>query len=258
MNTSNATDATTRFSNRVSYYVKYRPSYPAEIVEFLSQRLSLSPTSVIADIGSGTGILSELFLNNGNQVYGVEPNLEMRQAAELLLENHPNFISINGSAEITTLENHSVDFIVAGQAFHWFDGIKSRQEFQRILKPGAWVVLIWNDRQTESTPFLRAFEAFLQEFSTDYQQINHKNVDDRILSHFYGSSHYQQYTFPNQQIFDYEGLLGRVLSSSYIPMSGDLNYDSMLAALEQLFARYQEQNQVSFIYDTRLFYGQLR
>lgn len=257
MTSPQATNATTRFSNRVSYYVKYRPSYPVEIVEFVGQQLGLSPNSVIADIGSGTGILSELFLKNGNPVYGIEPNPEMRQAAESLLEQYPNFTSINGSAEITTLENHSIDFIVAGQAFHWFDRVKSRQEFQRILKPGAWVILIWNDRQTETTAFLQGFEAFLREYSTDYEQVNHKNVDEDALKQFYDSHHYQDKIFPNQQVFDYQGLVGRVLSSSYIPLDNDSRYQQMLNALSSLFMAHQDNNQVSFIYDTRLFYGQL-
>ncbi len=254
---SHSANSTTRFSNRVEYYVKYRPTYPPEIIDFLTKTINLSSNSVIADIGSGTGLLAELFLRQGNPVFGVEPNLEMRQAGEEFLQHYPRFTSIDGTAEATTLADRSIDVIVAGQAFHWFNVAQCQPEFQRILKAGAWVVLIWNERQTETTPFLRAFEAFLHNFSTDYQQIDHRNVDHQLLTTFFGGTHYQLQTFPNQQVFDYDGLLGRVLSSSYIPMPGDANYQPMLTTLEKLFAQYQEQNQVAFLYDTKVFYGQL-
>lgn len=257
MNSPPANNATTRFSNRVQYYVKYRPTYPPGIIEFLGQTIGLTTQSVIADIGSGTGLLSELFLKHGNLVYGVEPNLEMRQAGEVLLKDYPNFYSINGSAELTTLSAETIDVIVAGQAFHWFDVAQCRQEFQRILKPGAWIALIWNERQTDSTPFLQAFEAFLHRFSTDYQHVNHKNVDADVLRAFFGGDHYQLQTFPNTQVFDYAGLEGRVLSSSYIPLDDDPNYEVMLTTLKQLFTDYQAKETVSFLYDTRVFYGQL-
>ena len=148
---------TERFSNRVENYVKYRPNYPKKIISFLEKEIGLSSSSIIADIGSGTGISSEMFLKNGNIVYGVEPNKEMREAAERLLAEHPNFKSINGTAEDTTLAANSIDILSAGQAFHWFDVIKTEIEFKRILKNGGWVVLVWNERETNSSLFLKAY-----------------------------------------------------------------------------------------------------
>src|ERR1019366_5901844 len=138
-------NSTTRFSSRVENYIKYRPGYPQAIVDLLSARCGLTSASVIADVGSGTGILTELMLRNGNKVFAVEPNRDMREAAERLLSQHPNFISVEGTAEVTRLNDASVDLIVAGQSFHWFDRVKTRQEFLRVLKPGGWVALIWND-----------------------------------------------------------------------------------------------------------------
>jgi ubiquinone/menaquinone biosynthesis C-methylase UbiE len=127
-------DSTKRFSNRVENYVKYRPHYPQEIINFLSEEIGLNSEKTIADIGSGTGISAELFLENGNKVYGIEPNKEMREAAEIYLEKYKYFISVNGTAEDTLLENDSMDIVLAGQAFHWFDVEKAKKEFKRILK----------------------------------------------------------------------------------------------------------------------------
>src|SRR4051812_34197437 len=147
------TDSTTRFSSRVNAYMRTRPDYPAEILDTLKQDCGLTESSVIADIGSGTGILSRMFLSNGNTVYGVEPNREMREAGEKLLSPaYPQYQSIAATAETTSLPNASVDFVTAGQAFHWFDRGKCRVEFARILRPHGWVALVWNERLTDSTP----------------------------------------------------------------------------------------------------------
>src|SRR5215469_16795520 len=140
-------DAKQRFSNRVTDYARYRPSYPPELLDLLRMECGLQHEQNIADIGSGTGLLTKLFLENGNRVFGVEPNGEMRSAGEEVLRGYPNFTSIDGSAEATTLADSSVDFISAGQAFHWFDVELARGEFRRILKPGGWVVIVWQDRR---------------------------------------------------------------------------------------------------------------
>src|SRR5207244_4125864 len=131
--------------------------------------------AVIADIGSGTGILAEMFLKNGNQVYGVEPNREMREAGERLLGGYPRFTSVEGKAEATPLADSSVDFITAAQALHWFDLDAARTEFRRILNPRGWVVILWNDRRDES-PFMQAYRQLLLRHSTDYLQVDHKRI----------------------------------------------------------------------------------
>ena len=257
MSTGLEQDFINRFSSRVEYYIKYRPQYPSGLIDFLMKELALSHSSMIADVGSGTGVLSEMFLKNGNMVFGVEPNKEMREAAENLLSEYSNFRSINGSAEATTLDPQSVDFVTAGQAFHWFDVQKSRAEFSRILRPQGWTVLVWNARRTDSTPFLKAYESFLCRCGIDYQEVNQRNVDDNVLNQFFGAGRYQSKVFDNAQVFDYESLKGRVLSSSYMPMEGHPKYLMMISELQKIFREYQAGGTVEFEYDTELYYGRI-
>jgi ubiquinone/menaquinone biosynthesis C-methylase UbiE len=250
-------DTLNRFSNRVENYIKYRPDYPNDVIAFLKQQGMLNQESVIADIGSGTGISAELFLKQGNVVYGVEPNKEMREAAERLLKQYGNFKSIDATAENTTLENKSVDLIIAGQAFHWFDKQKSKIEFERILQPNGIVALMWNDRRTDSTPFLQAYEDFIKMFATDYLEVNHKNIDDEIFKNFFGKGNYKMVSFLNYQHFDFEGLKGRVLSSSYMPSEDHKDFIFMMSVLKKIFNRFQENGKVTIEYDTKIYYGKL-
>jgi SAM-dependent methyltransferase len=243
-------NSTTRFSSRVANYVRYRPRYPAAVYTLLAARCGLHSASVIADIGSGTGISSELFLAHGHHVIGVEPNADMRAAAESLLGAYPRFVSVNGTAEHTTLSAGSVDLVVAGQAYHWFDPEPGAREFQRVLRPDGWIALIWNDRQTSSTPFLRGYEALLREFSTDYSAIDHKNSDPDQLG-----VAFERAQFANAQRFDYAGLEGRLLSSSYAPESGHPNHAPMLRALRALFDAHQRDGAVEVLYTTDVYSG---
>ncbi|MFX1420154.1 MAG: class I SAM-dependent methyltransferase [Promethearchaeota archaeon] len=251
-------DPKKRFSDRVEKYIKYRPRYPQEIIEFLKEKNILSKESVIADIGSGTGILSELFLKEGNLVYGVEPNIDMRKAGEKLLNNYSNFFSIDGSAEDTTLKPNSIDIITAGQAFHWFNLDKTKLEFQRILKPESWLVLIWNRRKKETNEFLKEYEKFLLKYGTDYKAIEKSKLD---FDKFFGGNQlkikYQKENFDNYQIFDYEGLEGRLLSTSYIPLNDNPKYNDMLSDLKKLFKKHQKKGFIKFEYNTEVIYGQL-
>lgn len=248
---------TERFSDRVRYYLKYRPRYPAEIIPFLNQATGFSPQAVVADIGSGTGFLTEPFLQNGNPVWAVEPNQEMRQAAETLLESYPNFKSINGQAEATTLATNQVDFILAGQAFHWFNFEPTKHEFNRILKPGGWILLVWNDRQLAGTPFLEDYEALLHQYAPDYGQVNHKNIDpNKEIADFFAPYPYHLQTFPNIQQLNLGGITGRLLSSSYAPLPGHPNHEPLMAGLQQAFENHQHEGQIDLIYETKVYYGQ--
>jgi len=251
-------DSTKRFSSRVENYIRYRPGYPKEIVDLLRDDCGLTKESVIADIGSGTGKLTELFLTHGNRVWGVEPNEEMRRAGERLLNHFPKFTSVDGTAEATTLPDRGADFIIAGQAFHWFDRERCRPEFLRILKPGGWIVIVWNDRRTNATPFLADYEKLLVDFSTDYEQVNHRRTDDPKTVQEFFRSEPRLKIFPYVQFFDQEGLKGRLLSSSYAPEAGQPKHKEMLARLRQIFERHQEDGRVVFEYDTRVHYGQVR
>jgi len=248
-------DPTLRFSNRVENYVSSRPSYPEGVLDVLRRETELTPQSLVADIGSGTGLSSELFLRNGNTVFCVEPNVEMRRTAEQQLERYPGFRSVSGSAEATTLSAHSVDHVIAGQAFHWFDPQRARDEFARILRPGGWVALFWNSRRLDSTPFLLAYEALLQRFGTDYREVQHKNVDAARLQAFFGGEGFRRHELYNEQVFDLNGLRGRLLSSSYTPTELHPNYRPMLRELERIFEQHEEAGQVKFEYDVEIYTG---
>ncbi len=249
-------DSKKRFSSRVENYVRYRPRYPVEVIKALQDGCSLTPASIVADIGSGTGFLSELFVANGNRVFAVEPNLEMRAAGKQYLGSNPRFKSIDGSAENTTLPDQSIDFVVAGQAFHWFDQAHTKREFARILKPSGWVMLVWNDRDIESTPFLVAYEQLLKEYATDYEQVKHKQIDKAVLSSFFDASQIHEKRFSYEQTFDYAGLKGRMLSSSYVPEQDHPKHREMTARLLEIFRTYCVGDRIHFRYNTRLFYGQ--
>ncbi len=222
-----AANATSRFSDRVENYVRYRPGYPSEVIDTLKAECGLKPEHVIADIASGTGIWTRVLLENGNQVFGVEPNSNMRLAGERLLADFPTFSSVAGSAEATTLPDRSVDFVTAAQAGHWFDRPRSRREFVRILKPVGWLVLLWNERGTDSTPFLSEYEQLLER------------------------------VFPLRQEFDYVGLEGRLLSSSYTPDRNDPTHAAMLRELRRIFDKHQQFDRVLFEYTTRIYFGQM-
>jgi SAM-dependent methyltransferase len=250
-------NATTRFSDRVDNYVRYRPSYPSGVRQILQEETGLTPTSIVADIGSGTGISTQLFLSGGNQVFAVEPNAEMRLAAEAQLGSLQNFHSIDARSEATTLPTASIDYVVAGQAFHWFDRQKARQEFARILRPGGWIVLLWNSRRTDSSPFLRAYEHLLQKFGTDYRAIEHKQIDAAVLESFFAKGKFTARTIDNQQRFDLGGIKGRLLSSSYAPNESHANYPAMISELERIFNVHNEDGQVCIEYDTELYFGKV-
>ncbi len=251
-------DAKQRFSNRAADYVRYRPGYPAAVLASLRAECGLRPGHVIADIGSGTGILSELFLKNGNRVYGVEPNEAMRQAGEEYLASYDGFVSCSGSAESAPLDVGSIDFVTAGQAFHWFEPDAARSEFIRILKPAGWVFVLWNERLTDTTPFLRDFEALLRKFGTDYSRVNESYPRAEQMHAFFQHRAYREQQIPNLQIFDFEGLAGRVRSSSYMPAPDHPRFAPMMAELQSIFRTHQEDGAVRIEYLTRLYYGHLQ
>lgn len=251
------TDAKKRFSNRVADYVRYRPGYPAAVLDLLRAECGLRPEHVIADIGSGTGLLSEQFLKNGNRVFGVEPNQEMREGGEEYLQSYPGFTSVNGSAEATTIANTSVEFVTAGQAFHWFDPVAARREFAGILKPGGWVVILWNERLTDTTPFLRDYEALVLKFGTDYSRVNESYPREEQMHNFFGARAFTKHDLANFQEFDFESLSGRLRSSSYAPAQGHPNFTPMMTELERIFRAHERDGRIRMEYWTRLYFGRL-
>ena len=251
-------DNTKRFSDRVEDYIKYRPSYPKDIFKILQRETLLVADGIIADIGAGTGKLTEVLLQGENRIFAVEPNGPMREASEALLHSYPNFSAMDGTAEQTGLEDHSVDLITVGQAFHWFDIPACRKEFLRILKPEGWVALIWNRRRIHESGFQATYETMLQNFGTDYKTVRHHNVDDTVLQSFFGKSDYTLHSLEYVQEFDFEGLKGRLMSSSYAPRKDHPDHVPMMEALKKVFDEFEEDGKVEFAYDTQIYLGQIK
>lgn len=189
---------TERFSDRVSNYLDYRPSYPITLIDTLSQECGLTSESVIADIGSGTGKLTELLLIKDFSVFGVEPNQEMREAAEDLFRDHLKFTSINGESTKTTLSDNTVDLVTAAQAFHWFEPVQTKREFQRVLKPDGHLALIWNKRNTE-IEFQKDYENLLKRYCPEYNKVHHHNITDQDIVDFSQPSSVQIFSFPTRR-----------------------------------------------------------
>src|SRR5260370_2709599 len=250
-------DAKQRFSNRVADYVRYRPNYPPAVLDLLRTECSLLASHVIADIGSGTGILSKLFLENGNRVVGIEPNQEMRHAGEEFLSSFREFVSVSASAEASTLGDSAIDFITAAQAFHWFDPQAARREFARILKPGGWVVILWNDRRMEEAPLTSQYEGLLERFGLDYKRVKDAYPEREDIESFFAAAVFSTRDLPNNQTLDWEGFRGRLRSSSFAPTEGHPNYAQMMVELERVFRAHQHDGFVRMEYFTRVYFGRL-
>ena len=250
-------DPTTRFTARVADYAAHRPSYPPEVIGLLEREGVLRPSDVVADVGSGTGILTALLLDHGNTVHAVEPNAAMASEATARMGGNPRFHPVAGRAEATGLPDASCDVVTAAQAFHWFDVDPTRREFRRILKPGGAVVLVWNVRRTGSTPFLREYEDLLQRFAIDYKKISAGWADEEAIARFFAPSSFEVLRLEYRQVFGHEGLRGRLLSSSYAPPAGHPNHEPMLGELAWLFMHYQRGGEVTFEYDTTVYWGRL-
>jgi SAM-dependent methyltransferase len=255
----NMLSSTQRFSDRVDFYVRARPKYPPALLQFFQTELKLSPADVVADIGSGTGILTELFVRNTNPVYAVEPNAPMRQAAEAQLGTFANFHSVNGTAENTTLKDASMNFITAAQAFHWFDPIRARAEFQRILKPNGIVALIWNERKHDS-PFMQAYDQLVEKYRTESARRPHLSDPngDRNIQIFFAPDGNRFFSMENPQTLDRPGLIDRIISSSYMPLPTDPRHTNVLKDIGTLFDAHQQNQTVQIQQETRIYHGQLQ
>ena len=258
-------DAPYRISQRVDNYIHYRPRYPQAILDLLIAECDLASGHAIADIGSGTGILSQLFLDNGNPVIGVEPDPDMRAGAEHTLRDYPNITSVAATAEATTLEDQSVDFVTAGQAFHWFDLQQARREFRRILVPQGWAVLVWNVRRATGTPFLDALQGFWEtkrfwkpsEQKAQAGRLNPALARQWFLAPFFGPGAYAEKVYANPLVCDFEGLKGRILSNKPALEPADPGFTAMIKGLEEMFQAHQQNGTVTIDHDAWVVYGQL-
>jgi SAM-dependent methyltransferase len=244
-----------RFGDRVADYVKWRPGYPVEIVRILEREAGISPARTpVVDLGSGTGISAELFLREGYAVVGVEPSAPMREASERLLAGYTEFTAVDGTAEHTTLKDACCGLVVAAQSFHWFDRTKARAEIARILAPGGVAALVWNARRID-TPFLRAYEDALLRFGIDYAKVCHRGVGEDAIADFF-RGRYVQRVAPNHQDFDLEGVIGRTMSSVYVPKEGP-NHDALMKEIARIFDAFQQNGKVRFTYDCKVWFGPL-
>ena len=249
--------STERFSNRVADYVRYRPTYPTALLDWLRDAQGVTPDWRVADVGAGTGISSKMFLDAGYPVTAVEPNAAMREAAVTWLGGHSHFRAVDGRADATTLDDASVDLVFVAQAFHWFDPPSTRREFHRILRPGGLAAICWNSRRLTSTPFLVGYEALLQTYGTDYTSVAERYADEPRMREWFGAGWRGTAEFDHRQWLDFDALRGRLMSSSYAPKEGHPNHAPMIEALRQLFDACQTDGKISFDYDTRVYVGEV-
>ncbi|MDP9149350.1 MAG: class I SAM-dependent methyltransferase [Myxococcota bacterium] len=249
-------DSKERFSDRVADYVRYRPGYPEALVDLLRVDCGLGPGAVVADLGSGTGILTRALLATGSFVAAIEPNAAMRDAAERDLAGEARFRSVDASAEATTLAGKSVDLVTAAQAFHWFDPARARAEFERILKPGGWVALVWNDR--EDSALNRDYEDMLERLAPAYAAVRERDrATQSKMRSFFAPESPRRARFSNEQRLDEAGLLGRLESSSYVPRAGQPGYDAVAARAREIYRAHQRDGHVTLAYETVVWYGRL-
>lgn len=253
----NGDDSTQRFSDRVNAYVAARPSYPDEIAIALKREFNLADGAVVADLGSGTGLSCVPFLRAGFDVIGIEPNDAMRAAGDSALSTFANFHSVSGSAEATSLAERSVELIVAAQAAHWFDTRNAHREALRVLRRPARAALIWNDRVSTGSAFAEGYERLLLHFGTDYAQVRHRHAHHDLVAEFFGGPHARELRFDNPTFLDFDTLLARLNSASYIPKPDSSTYAPMIERLRVLFDRTQSEGRVRMDYVTRVFFGVL-
>src|SRR5512146_109588 len=242
-----------RFLGRVEAYAKYRPSYPAAAIDLLEARCGLRRGADAVDLGSGTGILSALLVKRGARVFGIEPNREMRYYSDLAVSGE--FYSDSGTAENTQMPDRFFDLLVSGQAFHWFDPQRTRVEALRILKPAAWAALLWNERAAGPVPFLEEYEALLRRYAPEYDAVSRLRAQEDGIRQFFGHAP-ELATFANEQVLDFDGLEGRVMSSSYAPMPDRPEHAPLMAGLREVFDRHQREGKVVFPYRTLVYFGQ--
>jgi SAM-dependent methyltransferase len=253
-NASHDPDPRRRFNGRAGDYVRYRPGYPEALLDTLVAEACLDGDCAVADVGSGTGIFTRALLPRVGKVYAVEPNAEMRAAAERALGDAAAFVSVEGSAEATGLPDLSVRLVTAAQAFHWFDAAAARREFQRILEPGGRVALVWNTRDVDATPFMRDYEALLRAESIDYARVDHRNATRRVGEFLVEA---RQWSFAHADDLDWTASLGRMVSASYVPAPGHPSHERAAQALAGIFNAHARDGRVAWVYHARLFLGRV-
>jgi SAM-dependent methyltransferase len=244
-----------RFSGRVDAYIRYRPGYPPALLDWLRAEIGLAPAWEVADIGSGTGFFASLLLANGNRVYGVEPNDTMRAAAERALAGDSRFVSVRGTAEATGLPDASIDLVSAAQAFHWFDPAPTRREWKRILRPEGRVLIVFNSRRIDASPFMRAYDDFLAANAVDYREVDHRRVLGERLREFLADA--VEWRHPFTVRHDFAAVKGLSASASYVPSPDHPGHAAFMEGLERIFDAHATDGCVEFLYETEAYTGRL-
>ena len=249
---------TERFSGRVQAYLAYRPRFPRGIVPFLREHGALPEGAVVADVGAGTGMLAEIFLEAGHRVIAVEPNGEMLEACRELAGQEPALEVVQGSAESTTLPKASVDLIAVGRAMHWFDWPRAHREFQRILRADGWVLLASNGHSDSGSPISNRLSEIFRKSRTDSAEADTTRDFQKRLRGFLDTSSWQRKTLHHSMTVDFATLLGYAESLSAIPRPGERGYEGMVAELRAVFEEYQRDWMLKTPLTCNLHLGRLR
>lgn len=248
-------DYTEKFTGRASEYSKYRPGYPRKIIAILEKEIGLNKRWDVADVGSGTGILSRPFVRYGNKVFGVEPNEEMRLSAEKSLgRRFSNFVSVSGRAEATSLPSHSVHLVLVGQALHWFDQDGAKREFARILMRNGYVSIVYNRRRQDGGVEM-AYSDLIRRYARRGATV--PEAGDAFVSRFFGAGLRGRFSVPNSQTLDLDGLLGRLASASYMPRRASRKWASIEEEAKRIIREYGRRGRVSLHYDTTIYLGRV-
>jgi ubiquinone/menaquinone biosynthesis C-methylase UbiE len=248
-------DTSSLYDNRVEYYLKYRPGYPDQYVSDLIKLKILQKSDVIVDMGCGTGLLAEIFLRNRNKVIGIEPNLEMRQAAENYLKKYLpiSFKCLNGKAESSTLDPISVNHIVCGESFHWFETHSAIKEFQRILIPNGYL-MIFSNWEYKNTDFAKQFNLIIQKHQFESNVKPPPKIEWNQIFH---NGKYEKIQYPMRKEMNFEQILGYALSLSRTPLPGDKAYEFFKNELKNAFNRFEKNTKILFEFKTKLKFGKL-
>lgn len=245
---------TNKFDSKGSVYSKARPNYPDALFSYLLAEGVINNDTVAADIGSGTGIFTVALSKFLNSVFAIEPNDDMRIKAEEKYKTIANITSINATAENTSLPDRSVDLITVAQAFHWFDRVAFKDECKRILKSNGKVVLVWNDRDSNSEIIKDNFAVNKKYCKAFKGSSNGIDFSKDAFSDFFGEE-FELVEFCNNLIYTREVFIARNLSSSYAPKENDPIYDDYIKAITDVFEKYQTNGTVNYPYITRCYFG---
>lgn len=240
-----------RFSDRAGDYVKYRPTYPAAAIDAVLARLGEPSQLTAADIGAGTGIASRLLAERGVRVLAIEPNAEMRQAAQI----HPLVEWKEATSEATTLPESSVDLVTCFQSFHWFNPVLTLPEFRRIRPPSGRLAVVCNLRDI-ADEFTLLYTQTVKAASNNHPA----EKRDRSIEPLLKSSDFtniQSCDFVHKQDVDLQGPIGRATSASYIPKSGP-QLQQIISDLTELYETHcGNKSFVSLVYKTRVYLAEL-